>query len=39
LELENARLRQAVSDLTSDKLILTKAERGIFKDPPVAAPA
>jgi putative transposase len=28
LELENARLRRAVSDLTLDKLILTEAARG-----------
>ena len=30
LELENARLRRAVSDLTLDKLILTEAARGNF---------
>ena len=30
LELENARLRRAVSDLTLDKLILTEAVRGNF---------
>jgi putative transposase len=30
LELENARLRKAVSDLTLDKLILTEAARGNF---------
>ena len=30
LELENARLRWAVSDLTLDKLILTEAARGNF---------
>lgn len=30
LELENARLRRAVSDLTLDKLILTEAARGSF---------
>jgi hypothetical protein len=30
LELENARLRQAVSDLTLDKLILKEAARGNF---------
>ena len=29
-ELENARLRRAVSDLTLDKLILTEAARGNF---------
>lgn len=30
LELENTRLRRAVSDLTLDKLILTEATRGNF---------
>jgi hypothetical protein len=30
LERENARLRQAVSDLTLDKLILQEAARGNF---------
>jgi putative transposase len=30
LELENARLRRAISDLTLDKLILTEAARGNF---------
>jgi transposase-like protein len=30
LELENSRLRKAVSDLTLDKLILTEAARGNF---------
>ena len=30
LERENARLRQAVSDLTLDKLILQEATRGNF---------
>ena len=30
LELENTRLRRAVSDLTLDKLILTQAARGNF---------
>ena len=30
LELENARLRRAVSDLTLDKLILAEAARGNF---------
>jgi transposase len=30
LELENNRLRRAVSDLTLDKLILTEAARGNF---------
>jgi transposase-like protein len=30
LELENARLRRAVSDLTLDKLILKEAARGNF---------
>ena len=30
LEVENSRLRRAVSDLTLDKLILTEAARGNF---------
>jgi hypothetical protein len=30
LELENSRLRRAVSDLTLDKLILQEAARGNF---------
>jgi putative transposase len=30
LEVENARLRKAVSDLTLDKLILKEATRGNF---------
>jgi putative transposase len=30
LELENARLRRAISELTLDKLILTEAARGNF---------
>ena len=30
LEVENQRLRRAVSDLTLDKLILTEAARGNF---------
>ena len=30
LELENSRLRKAVSDLTRDKLILTEAAKGNF---------
>jgi hypothetical protein len=30
LELENNRLRKAVSDLTLDKLILTEAAKGNF---------
>jgi putative transposase len=30
LELENSRLRKAVSDLTLDKLILTEAARGNY---------
>jgi putative transposase len=30
LELENGRLRRAVSDLTLDKLILTEAAKGNF---------
>src|SRR4029450_10051983 len=39
LELENSRLRKAVSDLTLDKLILQEAARGNFQAPPVAVPA
>ncbi len=39
LETENTRLRRAVSDLTSDKLILQEAARGNFEAPRVAAPA
>jgi putative transposase len=38
LELENSRLRKAVSDLTLDKLILQEAARGNFA-PRVAMPA
>src|SRR5215467_2055615 len=38
LELENSRLRKAVSDLTLDKLILQEAARGNFLAPRVAAP-
>jgi hypothetical protein len=30
LEIENSRLRRAVSDLTLDKLILTEAAKGNF---------
>ena len=30
VELENSRLRKAVSDLTLDKLILTEAAKGNF---------
>jgi hypothetical protein len=30
LEVENTRLRRAISDLTLDKLILTEAARGNF---------
>jgi putative transposase len=30
LELENSRLRKAISDLTLDKLILTEAAKGNF---------
>ena len=30
LEIENTRLRRAVSDLTLDKMILTEAARGNF---------
>ena len=33
LELENTRLRKAVSDLTLDKLILQEAARGNFSKP------
>src|SRR5437660_11885251 len=39
LELENSRLRKAVSDLTLDKLILQEASRGNFYAPRVAVPA
>src|SRR5204862_7366950 len=39
LELENSRLRKAVSDLTLDKLILQDAARGNFYAPRAAAPA
>jgi putative transposase len=39
LELENSRLRKAVSDLTLDKLILTQAAKGNFKAPRIVAPA
>jgi hypothetical protein len=39
LELENSRLRRAVSDLTLDKLILTEAARGNIQAPPIAGPA
>lgn len=39
LELENSRLRKAVSDLTLDKLILTEAANGNFEAPRVVAPA
>src|SRR5256714_12142297 len=39
LELENSRLRKAVSDLTLDKLILQEAARGNFYAPRVAVPA
>src|SRR4026207_564934 len=38
LELENSRLRKAVSDLTLDKLILQEAARGNFSAPRVAGP-
>ena len=34
LEVENARLRRAISDLTLDKLILTEAARGTSKPRP-----
>ncbi len=33
LQLENERLRKAVSDLTRDKLILTEAAKGNFSTP------
>src|SRR5262245_42818985 len=39
LELENSRLRKAVSDLTLDKLILQEAARGNFEAPRFAVPA
>ena len=39
LELENNRLRKAVSDLTLDKLILQEAARGNFQGPRVGVPA
>src|ERR1700747_600534 len=39
LELENSRLRKAVSDLTLDKLILQEGARGNFSAPRVAVPA
>src|SRR5262249_6510745 len=39
LELENSRLRKAVSDLTLDKLILQEAARGNFKARRAAVPA
>src|SRR5215813_3114948 len=39
LELENSRLRKAVSDLTLDKLILQEAARGLEVAPRVAVPA
>jgi putative transposase len=39
LELENTRLRKAVSDPTLDKLILQEDARGNFQAPRVAAPA
>jgi hypothetical protein len=34
--MENARLRQVVSELTLDKLILIEATRGNFRAPPSA---
>lgn len=37
LELENQRLRKAVSDLTLDKLILAEAAKGNFQAPHAAA--
>src|SRR4026208_1463988 len=39
LELENSRLRKAVSDLTLDKLILQEAARGKFNARAVPVPA
>ena len=39
LEIENNRLRRAVSDLTLDKLILTEAAKGNISAPHVAAHA
>ena len=39
LEVENTRLRRAVSDLTLDKMILAEAARGNFQAPRAAAPA
>ena len=39
LEIENARLRRAVSDLTLDKLILAEAAKGNFSAPPDAVRA
>ena len=39
LEMENARLRRAVSDLTLEKLILKEAASGNWKAPPAVEPA
>jgi len=39
IELENSRLRKAVSDLTLDKLILQEAARGNFYAPRAVEPA
>jgi putative transposase len=38
LEMENARLRRAVSDLTLEKLILKEAASGNYRAPPAVAP-
>jgi transposase-like protein len=38
LEMENARLRRAVSDLTLEKLILKEAASGNWQAPPAGAP-
>jgi len=38
LEMENARLRRAVSDLTLEKLILKEAASGNYGAPPAVAP-
>jgi hypothetical protein len=38
LELENGRLRKAISNLTLDKLILTETAKGHFQAPRAVAP-
>ena len=38
LEMDNARLRRAVSDLTLEKLILKEAASGNYRAPPAVAP-